>query len=106
MRLPPHLAHFPDSPTLTPLSSRSQPHQNTYISARGRFELRCHQQAEFGATSAHDNGLEAWRAAGITNYDDVHIVDDASKCFTEHAPDIYYWWVPADDYLGLHDHSW
>jgi protein-tyrosine phosphatase len=50
--------------------------------------------------------LEAWRAAGITDYVDVRIEDDASEFFAEHAPDIRYWRAPADDHLGLQDHSW
>lgn len=50
--------------------------------------------------------LEAWRAAGITDYVDVRIEDDANEFFAEHAPDIRYWRAPADDHLGLQDHSW
>ncbi len=50
--------------------------------------------------------LEAWRAAGITDYVDVRIEDDASEFFAEYAPDIRYWRAPADDHLGLQDHSW
>jgi len=50
--------------------------------------------------------LEAWRAAGITDYVDVRIEDDASEFFAEHAPDIRYWCAPADDHLGLQDQSW
>ncbi len=50
--------------------------------------------------------LEAWRAAGITDYVDVRIEDDASEFFAEYAPDIRYRRAPADDHLGLQDHSW
>ena len=50
--------------------------------------------------------LEAWRAAGMTDYVDVRIEDDASEFFAEYAPDIRYWRAPADDHLGLQDHSW
>jgi protein-tyrosine phosphatase len=50
--------------------------------------------------------LQAWRKAGITDYVDVRIEDDASEFFAEHAPDIRYWRAPADDHLGLQDESW
>ena len=50
--------------------------------------------------------LDAWRAAGITDYVDVRVESDATEFFAAHAPDIRYWRAPADDHLGLQDHSW